>query len=250
MSPNDPSEHGRSEIGRIVDPTIAHRVHDLKNLLTVMAECVDALAGQLSEVQPLSDLADLQRALGRAFLLATDLLGSDAALSTERSAINVNHVIVDLERTLRRILGPTIGLTLRLHAKAPLVVAHPLDIERILLNLILNAKEAMGDHGFLTIETALGPISPDTPADPPLARAFVRLTVSDTGRGIAPGVQTQMLREPAFAAKRRGPGFGLNSASETVHQLDGRLHVQTQEGVGTRIHVDFPLAAERSLAEL
>jgi signal transduction histidine kinase len=242
MSPNDPSERGPSAIGPLVNPTIAHRVHDLKNQLTVMAGCVDALAGQLSEIQALSDLADLQRALGRAFLLATDVLGSDAALSTERSAINVNHVIVDIERTLRRILGPAIECTVSLHATSPFVFAHPLDIERILLNVILNAKEAMGDHGHLTIETALGPIAPGTPTIPPLARTLVRLTVSDTGLGIAPSVQTQMMREAAFAAKLRRPGLGLGSANETVHQLHGRLHVQTQEGVGTRIHVDLPLA--------
>jgi signal transduction histidine kinase len=249
MSPHDPSEHGPSAIGRLGTSTIAHRVHDLKNLLTIMAGCVDSLTGQLSELPALSDLADLQRTLSRAFLLATDLLGSDAALSHERSAININHAIVDIEGLLRRMLTPTIGFKLSLLAKAPLVVAHPLDIERILFNLILNAREAMGDQGLLTIETALNPIFTAAPPGPALKRAFVRLTVSDTGPGIPPGLQTPVV-EPTIPTKHRVRGLGLSSVTETVQQLDGRVQIESQEGVGTRVHVDLPLTATRLQAEL
>src|SRR5678815_4831584 len=101
LMPHDPSDNTPGK-----DPgeaTIAHRVHDLKNLLTIMAGCVDALAPQLTETPALADLADLQRALSRAFLLATDLLGSDAALINERPAIDLNHAIVDVEGMLRRM---------------------------------------------------------------------------------------------------------------------------------------------------
>lgn len=249
MAPRDPSEQEPSAIGRLGNPTIAHRVHDLKNLLTIMAGCVDSLADQLSELPALSDLADLQRTLGRAFLLATDLLGSNAALSNERSAINLNHSIVDIEGILRRMLKPTTGFKLSLLAKAPFVIAHPMDIERILFNLILNAREAMGDHGLLTIETALNPIFTAAAPGEALPRAFVRLTVSDTGRGIAADVPAQVL-EPTFPTKPGVRGLGLGSVNETVQQLDGRLQIESQEGIGTRIHVDLPLAAARLQAEL
>jgi two-component system cell cycle sensor histidine kinase/response regulator CckA len=249
MSAHDPTEDGPSGFGRLGDSTIAHRVHDLKNLLTVMAGCVDSLAGQLSELQALSDLADLQRALSRAFLLATDLLGSDAALSNERSAINVNHAIVDVEGMLRRMLGPAIGFTVNLVAKAPFVLAHPLDIERILFNLILNAREAIGGQGLVTIATTLGPISPASTA-PALSKGFMRMTVSDTGHGIAARLHTTVLREPSFSAKPRGRGLGLGSVNEIVEQLGGELHSESEEGSGTRIHIDLPLTAQQFKAVL
>jgi signal transduction histidine kinase len=247
MSPHDPSEHGPSGIGRLGDSTTAHRVHDLKNLLTIMAGCVDSLAGQLLELPALSDLADLQRVLGRAFLLATDLLGSDAALAGARTAINLNHAIVDVEGILRRLLGPAIRFKLSLLARAPFVVAHPLDIERMLFNLVLNAREAMGDRGLLTIETALNPIFLPASTSPAAPQAFVRLTVGDTGRGFAPGAE---VLEARLKTKPRRRGLGLGSVSETVQQLDGRLHIESQEGVGTHVHVDLPLAAARLQAEL
>jgi len=247
MSPHDSSEHGPSGIGRLGDSTTAHRVHDLKNLLTIMAGCVDSLAGQLSELPALSDLADLQRVLGRAFLLATDLLGSDAALAGARTAINLNHAIVDVEGILRRLLGPAIRFKLSLLARAPFVVAHPLDIERMLFNLVLNAREAMGDRGLLTIETALNPIFLPASTSPAASQAFVRLTVGDTGRGFAPGAE---VLEARLKTKPRRRGLGLGSVSETVQQLDGRLHIESQEGVGTHVHVDLPLAAARLQAEL
>lgn len=246
MTPTDRSEHGPSGIGRLGEATIAHRVHDLKNLLTVMAGCVDSLTGQLTELQALSDLADLQRALGRAFLLATDLLGSDAALSNARTAININHAIVDIEGILRRVLGPTIRFRLNLLAKAPFVVAHPLDIERVLVNLVLNAKEAMTDRGLLTIETARDPIFLADPIAAAASRACVRVTVSDTGRGMVPSTT---LRESAVTPRQLGRGLGLGSVHEIAQVLDGMLHIESQEGIGTRIHLDLPLAAAGLQAE-
>ena len=219
--------------------TIAHRVHDLKNLLTIMAGCVDTLAPQLTETRSLADLADLQRALSRAFLLATDLLGSDAALLNERPAIDINHAIGDVEGLLRRMLGP-VGLTLRLAAKAPFVYAHPLDIERILFNLVLNARDAMGDKGGMTIETVLM-MDEAQGGGAARSRRVVRLIVSDTGPGIAPGVRTTW-PEPFVTTRLRGRGFGLSSVSETVQRLEGRLHIDSQQAIGTRIVIDIPLA--------
>jgi len=248
MSPHDPSEHGSSGSGGSRNSTIAHRVHDLNNLLTVMAGSVDSLTTQLSDLAALSDLADLQYALGRAFLLATELLGSEAALSTERSAVDINHAIVEIEGMVRRVLGPTIGCKLNLLAKAPFVFAHPLDIERILINLILNAREAMGDHGLLTIATTSGPISTGVPTGPSLPRDFVRLTISDTGIGFAEGPDASVTREPSFTATPRRRGLGLGSVHEIVHLLGGCLHMEP-EGIGTRVHVDLPLAAQRLQAQ-
>ncbi len=241
--PGDVMPHDPTDNTPAMDPghpAIAHRVHDLKNLLTIMAGCVDALAPQLTETRSLADLADLQRALSRAFLLATDLLGSDAALLNERPAIDINLAIVDVEGMLRRMLGP-VRLTLRLAAKAPFVFAHPLDVERILFNLVLNARDAMGDKGGLTIETALMIAEGQSGEWPARSRRVVRLIVSDTGPGIAPGVRTTS-SDPIDAARHRGRGFGLGSVRETVQRLDGRLDIGSLQGVGTRIVIDFPLA--------
>ena len=229
MSSKDPFEQESSGIGRLRHSTIAHLIHDLKNQLTIMGGCVDSLAGRLSDLPGLTDVADLQRALSRAFLLATDLLGSDAALVGGLSTIDLNHAIVDIEGTVRRLLGP--GITLRLSplARAPLVKAHPLDIERILLNLILNARDAMGERGLLTIETTdREPAHRDAArADP---RPLVRLMVSDTGGGMPQGLAR---------------GLGLGSVYEIVHLLDGQVHFESEQGVGTRVLVDLPIAARQ-----
>jgi two-component system, cell cycle sensor histidine kinase and response regulator CckA len=240
MTSHDPSDQGPPPAAP-GDRSITHGVHDLKNLLTIMAGCVESLAGRLTEVRQLADLADLQRALSRAFLLATDLLGSDTSLLKERPAININHAIVDVEGIVRRMLGPGIVCALSLAPKAPFVFAHPLDIERILFNLILNARDAMGEKGTVTIETAILTPDPGGEAGLVLVRRAVRLTITDTGPGIAPGVGTDW-PAPTSLEKRPGRGFGLASVSELVQRLNGRMQIDSQPGVGTRIAVDLPLA--------
>jgi signal transduction histidine kinase len=237
MSPSDSSDQPPAARSRRPETTV-HCIHDLNNLLTIIAGCVDALVGQLSTVGALDDLAVLQRALSRAFLLTMDLMGSDAAPSNQRLMINLNHAVTDVEGLLRRLLGP-IELTMNLRATQPWVVAHPLDIERILINLTLNAVEAIGDRGLVTLETATLAPAASSASNPP--SSVVRLTVSDTGRGITPDLRAGLLNMPRTTHQTRH-GLGLRSVNDIVQQLDGLVHIESRAGSGTHVHVDFRLA--------
>src|SRR4051812_44862174 len=113
MPPFQPFDPSPEPIRRSDDSATAYAVHDLKNLLTIIAGCADALAERLAG-RGGSEWIDLQRALDRAFLVAAELLGSNTGRINDRGTIDLNHAIVDLEGIVRRMLGPAIALRLHL----------------------------------------------------------------------------------------------------------------------------------------
>ena len=128
-----------------------HLVHDLRNLLTVIAGCADAVRGRaLPDDQTGTDMEVLSRAVNSAFELADELLARPVG-GGQRFA-DLNRFVAERVVMLRRILGPAVTLKLSLSAPASRVVAKPIELERILLNLVLNAVEAMPNGGVLTID--------------------------------------------------------------------------------------------------
>jgi len=140
----------------------------------------------------------------------------------------LNQVIAGAREPLSRLLGETVELSLRLSSDRLAVAAEPDDIEGILLNLALNAREAMPTGGRLTIATT------------PLG-SRVRFTVTDTGVGMDPEVSARIF-DPFFTSKATGAGIGLNSVALAVRHLNGTISVETRLGGGTAIHIVFPLA--------
>jgi two-component system cell cycle sensor histidine kinase/response regulator CckA len=222
----------------------ANLAHDLKNLLTIMTGCVDSLEEHLPKSSSTAAyFADIRCVIDLASQIASELLGSGPD-SSSAPVIGLNQAVGNLSAMLGRFLGPSIGFTLILTAEPDRVAIHPLELERILFNLVLNAREVMCEGGRLTIvTTTLEQLSSGLKHPDALARRFVRLTVADTGRGIAPLTQAKVF-EAFYTTKVEGVGLGLSSVAETVHRLSGLLHLESQEGAGTRVHVDLPLALD------
>lgn len=223
------------------DLPVAQLVHDLRNALTVMIACSDNIAGLVPEGQADQDLAELRRCASWALTLTRELLTA-ARTSGARGIVELNGVVAGMAETLARIMG-RIGLSLQLSDEPVPVVADPSDVERILLNLALNARDAMAGRGVLTIRTAIAQGSSASLIDGIRLAPSARITVSDTGCGLTPEVRQRMF-DPFFTTKRSGTGLGLSSLAFTVGQLQGTVVVESQAGRGTSVSVVLPLATQ------
>jgi len=225
----------------------ANRVHELKNLLTVMVGCVESIGRTMPAGTTVAvDLVELRQAIDGAVDLVNELLVVGHARPVEPPLfIDISRLVVQMDATLSRILGPKIDLRMRLTTMGGIVRAAPVELEGILLNLVSRARDAMPDGGVVTIETSsfeLG-CDADEPREEP--RRYVRLSVSDSGPGIAANERTTIL-DSLFTTEEKDTGLGLHGVNLVVQRLNGLLRVESQEGVGTQVHVCLPLALQES----
>jgi signal transduction histidine kinase len=213
---------------------IAQLIHDLRNQLTVILGCVEDLAAVVPQGQADREIAELSCRIEQASRLTHELLASARPRPAAPHAVDLNDVIGPVVETLSRTHGDRVRLRLRVCAEPVRVLAHPDDLERILVNLALNGIDAMSGNGMLTIQTAVvGP--------------HARLIVTDTGSGVTPEVKAHMF-EPFFTTKPTGTGLGLSSVAFAVRRLHGVVSVDSEPGRGTSITVIFPLAEESETA--
>ncbi|MGH9253796.1 MAG: ATP-binding protein [Vicinamibacterales bacterium] len=215
-------------------------VRDLTNLLTTMEGCVEKLRQRRPpDLTKDPDLAELARTIDHAFVVAAELL----ALSEWRSprqTTDVNHVVSEVAPTLTRVLGPAIDLKLRLTVTADTVLMSPADLEQILLNLVMNARDAMPNGGTLTIRTVTLEHMAGWIGNDLVQRGhYLRLTVSDTGCGIRSHMQRRV-SDPSLTPLEHGTGLSLDSIAHSVRKVNGLLHVESEEDVGTSVHIDLP----------
>jgi two-component system, cell cycle sensor histidine kinase and response regulator CckA len=233
---------------RSSDPirTFSHLVHDLRNQLTILVACADAVGRAV----PLGTAALELDALVKSARHASDLteqliVGATIGVHPppERPGVlDLNEAIRSNLATMRRAVGPTISLRLLLSPETVMVAADIVQIERILLNLVVNARDAMPDGGSVLVETTFVPGDVSS-ADGP-EPDHVRLTVTDMGVGMSPEVKARIF-DPLFTTKSRGTGLGLNSVAHTVRALHGTLSVETAVGRGTAVEVTLPIASPR-----
>jgi len=203
-------------------------VHDLRNLLTIIIGSADNIAALVPKGHADHEIAELQRCTELAVELMRELLNAAHPRPASHYQIDLNDVIGPVVETLSRAPGDRIRLRLNLSPEPVRVVAEPGDIERILLNLALNAIDAMAGDGVLTIQTAVvGP--------------HARLIVTDTGSGLTPEARAHMF-EPFFTTKPTGTGLGLSSVAFTVKRLRGVVTVDSERTHGTSIMVVLPRA--------
>ena len=218
----------------------SYLVHDVTNLLTVMSVLAESLRHHVSDDhQGSASLSQLERTIDRAKAIALRVVMDRT--SADNRATDVNGFIDQMAPTLVQIVGPRIDLVIRTDGPAGEVSAGPDQIERILLNLVLNASVATPAGGRITVETAVSDYVRDAGLDgkaPP--RHYLRLTVRDNGSGIPPDLQP-FIFEPFFTTRPAAAGLGLNSVQRTVLQLKGRLYVESEDGIGTSVHVDLPV---------
>ncbi len=226
--------------------------HDFNNLLTVILGYSDLLAGKFEPGSMEADeLAEIRTAGQRAASLTRQLLAFSRQQIVERKALDVNVLVVETEKMLRRLLGMDIELVTVLDPSVGRVLADAGQIEQLILNLSLNARDAMPRGGRLTIETA------SVELDETYARlhgtvepgSYVMITISDTGVGMNSNTLAHMF-EPFFTTKERGKGTGLGLATVygIVQESGGHVWVYSEVGQGTTFKIHLPLlreAAER-----
>ncbi len=222
--------------------------HDFNNLLTVINGYSELLLAQMDASDPRRGKVEQIREAGeRAAGLTKPLLAFSRRQVVEPRSLNVDAVIADAERMLRPMLREDIELITRRSTSSGRVMADPVQLHQVLLNLVVNARDAMPKGGRLLIETANVDLDdeyrashPGTPNDL-VCGPYVLLTVSDTGIGMDETVR-QHVFEPFYTTKETGTGtgLGLSTAYGIVSQAAGRIWVQSESGKGATFSILLP----------
>jgi signal transduction histidine kinase/CheY-like chemotaxis protein len=218
--------------------------HDFNNLLTVITSYSTLLLDDLDKDDPKrDDLEQVQKAADGAAALTRQLLTFSRQQVVEPRVISLNAVVENFQKILRRVIGEDVELATKLAPDVGLVLADIGHIEQTLMNLAVNARDAMPTGGTLTIETANVEHDPDYAHEREAAgvRWFVMLAVSDTGCGMDEATQARIF-EPFFTTKEPGKGTGLGLATVygIVKQAGGFIWVHSEPGHGTTFKVYLP----------
>lgn len=218
--------------------------HDFNNLLTVIMGYSQVLLTELGPQHPLrGKIEETLKAGERAATLVRQLLTFSSKQSLDPKVLSLNTAVTSLESLLRRLIGEDIQLLSQLDPTNGRLRADQAQLEQILVNLVVNARDAMPKGGTLTIETAQveltrSPVYHLTPLPP---GPYVRLAVSDTGCGMDRKTQSHIF-EPFFTTKGegKGSGLGLSTVFGIVTQCGGAIDVTSRVGHGTRFDLYFP----------
>ena len=222
--------------------------HDFNNLLSPIIGYAELGLNRLEPADPLAmSLGQILKAAGRAADLTRQILAFSRKQMLEVRIVDLNEVVSEYEEMLRRLLGETIAIRIMLSPQPALARVDRNQIEQVVLNMAVNARDAMPDGGTLTIETA------EVSLDQRYAERhveveageYVMLAISDTGIGIEEAIRDRIF-EPFFTTKARGKGTGLGLATSygIVKQHQGHLWVYSEPGHGTTFKVYLPKAEE------
>ena len=231
-------------LGRLV----AGVAHDFNNLVTVLrgyGEMVASAAGRNGQLR--KDAEEIQKAAQRAATLTRQILGFGRVQPIQRQPLDLNAIVADLMTMLRRLIREDIGIGTSLEPELPSVQVDAGQIEQVIMNLVLNARDAMPHGGRLLIETTtldLAEGQANNAGKSPAGRCVV-LSVSDTGCGID-AQDLPHIFKPFFSTKEpdRGTGLGLATVQEIIEQNGGSIAVSSQPGRGTTFKITFPRAEE------
>lgn len=218
--------------------------HDFNNLLSVILSYADFALTDLPADHPTHhDLLQVQKAATRAAALTRQLLAFSRKQVLQPIMLDVNQVVTGLEKMLRRILGEDIDFVQVLAPDLGLTLADPGQIEQVLMNLIVNARDAMAKGGKLTIETSNVEVNAELAAKHLAVEPgpFVQLSVSDTGCGMDEQTRSRIF-EPFFTTKEkdRGTGLGLSTVYGIIRQSGGNIWVYSEVGGGTTFKIFLP----------
>jgi two-component system cell cycle sensor histidine kinase/response regulator CckA len=234
--------HKMEAIGRLVGGV----AHDFNNLLTGMVLCSELILAGLEKDSRLRRFAEEIRNAGKQGAgLIQQLMAVARQRAVEPRLLCLNDVVSEVRNLLTRLIGENIELVVELAGDLGLVKMDPAQVQQIILNLVLNARDAMPDGGRITLSTTNceGP-SPTTLGhreEKQFCDSWIALAVSDTGCGMDPETRSRLF-EPFFTTKKPGQGNGLGLA--TVHRIVthecGSIEVESEKGKGTRVVVHLP----------
>ena len=218
--------------------------HDFNNLLAVILTYGEFIADELGTDHPLQgDVAEVRKAASRAAELTRQLLVFSRRDLISPSVLDVNVTINDLMNLLNRTLGEDTVLQSALSPDLPQVLADPGELEQVLVNLVVNARDAISGGGTITVETSEHVIDEDAASAHAEVRPgrYVRIAVMDSGCGMSPEV-TDRIFEPFFTTKApgEGTGLGLSTVYGIANRYGGFVTVYSEIGVGTTFKVYLP----------
>jgi two-component system cell cycle sensor histidine kinase/response regulator CckA len=227
--------------------------HDFNNLLAVIMGHSDLILSVLRKGDAMThDVEQIRRASERAATLTRQLLAFSRRQFLQPQVIDVNTLVANLTTMLRRLIGENIQLELRPDPEAGRVSADPGQLEQVVVNLAVNARDAMPQGGRLTLETASVTLDPAFVAAHPGSSAggHVRLSIQDAGCGMGPEVLSHLF-EPFFTTKEpgHGTGLGLSTVYGIVKQHRGYIDVTSEPGRGSTFAVYLPRVAAEPAAE-
>ena len=221
--------------------------HDFNNLLTAILGYAELLISHRADADPdRADLQEIQKAGQRAAALTQQLLAFSRKQVLMPKNVDLNQTVAGLKNMLARLIREDITLTCELARQTATVKVDPTQIEQAILNLVLNARDALPSGGHIRLEVACVRRSQvDVPPDmQSMASDYVRLRVVDNGVGISPEARAHLF-EPFFTTKDigKGTGLGLASVYGIVRQSNGIIAVESQPGIGTTFTIHFPAVA-------
>ncbi len=227
--------------------------HDFNNLLTVIEGYIDLLQNVMKpEGKTPTYVMQIKKATDRAVALTRQLLTFSRRQILQPKVLDINKNIQDLSIMLQRLIGENIELITDLDNEIWPIKADPHQIEQVIMNLIVNARDAMPDGGKLIIKTkamqldsSYNRLHPDVEVGD-----YVMLSISDTGVGMSPEVRERIF-EPFFTTKEKGKGTGLGLATVygIIKQSNGHIYVYSEPGMGTTFKIYFPAVKQRRITK-
>lgn len=217
--------------------------HDFNNLLQVVSGNIDIVANQVEDERQQRLLSNAARAADRGSKLTRQLLAFARKTRLEPRTVDMNQLIHEFGDLLDNTVGAQIRLVTALERRLPAVQIDPTHLEMAILNVLLNARDAMPKGGTVTISTRLWKLNGDAAKHQLPEGDYVVLTIRDEGTGMAEEVRRRAT-EPFFTTKgaERGTGLGLAMVHGFVQQSLGRLEIDSAPGEGTEIRMLFPMA--------
>ena len=222
--------------------------HDFNNLLTVISVQSQLALRELQEADPLKEkLKDIEQATDRAANLTRQLLAFGRRQILEMKVVNLNIILNDLEKMLRRVIGEDIEFKTVFADDLGMVKVDPGQMEQVLMNLVVNAKDAMPQGGKLSLETSNGELDEEYTRSHlgMMPGAYVMLSTTDTGIGMSKEIKEQIF-DPFFTTKEKGKGtgLGLSTVFGIVKQSGGDIYVYSEPNQGTTFKIYLPRVFE------
>lgn len=225
--------------------------HDFNNLLTIINGYSDLLLAQIKPENLLrGPVEEIQKAGASAAELTRKLLTLSRKQISQPKPIDINHLIADSKKLWSRITGEDVEIVIHLGRLSGHVMIDPGQMNQVLMNLVVNARDAMPNGGKLTIETRDVEVVKSNLNRAPEIKcgSYIYIGVTDTGSGMSEDIQRHIF-EPFYTTKEqgKGTGLGLSTVYSIIHDCGGQIRVRSEEGQGTTFHMYLPRQSKTSL---